>query len=616
MENKSTQTFEYKAEMKQLLQLIIHSLYTHPEVFLRELISNASDALNKLRYLQLTDETILDRGKDLEIKITVDPKEMLFTLSDNGIGMTKEDLTESIGTIARSGTLEFLKKIKEEKKDAGDLIGQFGVGFYSVFMVTDEVSIETRHASQDSKGYRWVSSGEANFSIEEISRQERGTKISFKFKESLKEFADDHKIRQIIKKYSNFAAFPIIVGTDKVNTVEALWRKAEADVKDDERNEFYKFITNDYEDPLAALQVSVEGAGAEFKALLFIPRQAPFDLMRTRQHKTVQLYTNKIMIMDDCKDLLPEYLQFIRGVVDTSELPLNVSREVVQNSSAMTKIKAALTVKIIQWLQKMSLKESEKYLTFYKTFGPLFKTGLNSDFTNRDKLIELLRFESSTQKPEEMTSFKDYVGRMKESQKDLYYLTGDNRAQIEHNPNLEYFKKHDIEVLFLFDPIDVFIIPSISEYDKKQVKAIDKGDIELEAGASPVKKEDDDLSKSLIVLFKDALKDKVEDVKISKRLVDSAVTLVTGDAGMDRQMERMMKMMGQEAPASKRIMEVNVEHPVIRNLSRRYLLNASDDFIKKCIVQLYESAQIMDGELQSKSDYVKRMMEIMEEATK
>ncbi|MBF0594760.1 MAG: molecular chaperone HtpG [Candidatus Omnitrophica bacterium] len=616
METRNAQTFEYKAEMKQLLQLIIHSLYTHPEVFLRELVSNASDAMNKLRYRQLTDDTILDRGKDLEIRIVVDQTEKTMSITDNGIGMTREDLTENIGTIARSGTLEFLKKMKEEKKDAGDLIGQFGVGFYSVFMVTDQVTIETRHADKDSRGYRWVSSGESNFTIEEITKEERGTKISFKFKENVQDFADEHKLRQIIKKYSNFADFPIFIGKDKVNAVEALWRKGEADVKDEERAEFYKFVTNDYEDPLSSLHVSVEGSGAEFKALLFIPRKASFDLMRTKQHKTVQLYTNKIMIMDDCKDLLPEYLQFIRGVVDTSDLPLNVSREVVQTSPAMTKIKAALTGKIIQWLQRMSNKETEKFLTFYKTFGPLFKTGLNSDFTNREKLIELLRFESSTQKAGDLTSFKDYAARMKSTQKDIYYLTGDSREQIEHNPNLEYFKKHDIEVLFLLEPVDVFIIPSIPEYDKKPVKAIDKGDIELDSAEAKDKKEDDDLSKSLVTLFKDTLKDQVEDVKISKRLVDSAVTLVTGNEGMDRQTERMMKMMGHEVPAGKRIMEVNIDHPVVKNLARRYLANASDDMLKKCIVQLYESAQLMDGELNSRADYVKRMMDIMAEATK
>jgi molecular chaperone HtpG len=616
MENNGAQTFEYKAEMKQLLQLIIHSLYTHPEVFLRELVSNASDALNKVRYRQLTDTDILDKGAELAVRITLDPAQKTFTIADTGIGMTREDLVENIGTVARSGTLEFLNKMKQEQKDAGDLIGQFGVGFYSVFMVTEKVTIETRHADAGSKGYRWVSSGEGSYTVEEIEKKDRGTVISFTFKDSAAGFAEEYKIRQIIRKYSNFADFPVYVGADKVNTVEALWRKGEAEVKSEERNEFYKFITNDHEDPLAHLQFSVEGAGAEFKALLFIPRRAPFDLIRARQHKTVQLYMKKIMIMEDCKDLLPEYLQFVRGVVDTGDLPLNVSREVVQSSAVMTKIREALTARIIQWLMRMAGKEAETYLAFYKAFGPLFKMGLNTDFVNRDKLIELLRFETSSLKAGEMSSLKEYTARMPEKQKSIYYMTGDNRAQAQQSPNLEYFTKHSIEVIFLVEPVDVFIVPSIHEYDKKEISPIDKGDIELDAEAATDKKGEDDLSKSLLGLFRETLKDKVEDVRASQRLVDSAVTLVTGDKGMDRQMERMMKMMGQEVGASSRVMEVNTGHPVIRNLSRAYLANPSDDFVKKCIVQLYESAQLIDGELASRSEYVKRMMDIMETATR
>jgi len=616
MAKKDAQTYEYKAEMKQLLDLIVHSLYTHPEIFLRELISNASDALNKVRYLQLTDDSILDKAKELEIVINVDEKQKTFSIKDSGIGMTKGDLIENIGTVARSGTLEFLKKLKEEEKNAGDLIGQFGVGFYSAFMVTDEVTIETRHADKDSKGYKWVSSGEGKYTVEEIDKQERGTKISFTFKDSAKEFTEESRIKQIIKKYSNFADFPIFVGKDKVNTVEALWRKRENEVNGAQRNEFYKFITNDYEDPLSYLHLSIEGAEVEFKALLFIPRKAPFDLIRMQQHKTLQLYSNKIMIMDDCKDLLPEYLQFVRGVVDTSDLPLNVSREIVQSSLVTEKIKAMLTAKIIQWLKKMADEESDKYLEFYKVFAPLFKMGLNSDFSNREELIELLRFETSMLEPKEMSSLKDYVVRMREKQKEIYYIAGDNRKHVEQNPNLEYFKKNSIEVFFLLEPVDVFIIPSITEYEKKPLKAIDKGNIELDADESKRNEEDDNLSKSLVGLFKEVLKDRVEDVKISKRLVDSAVTLVTGDKGIDRQTERLMKMMGQNAPGSKRIMEVNVDHPVIKNLSRKYLADSSNYFIKKCIVQLYESAELIDGELYSKTDYVKRVMEIMEEATK
>ncbi len=379
-------------------------------------------------------------------------------------------------------------------------------------------------------------------------------------------------------------------------------------------NAFYKFISNDWEDPLAHLHLSLEGVGSTFKALLFIPQKDSFDLMRTHDHKTLQLYSNKIMIMEDCKELLPEYLHFLRGVVDTADLSLNVSREMVQSSPVMQKLKTTLTNKVLQWLEKMAKKDTEKYAEFYKVFGRLFKYGVNNDFANRDKIVDLVRFETSLQKEGELSSFKDYVSRMKEDQKEIYYLTGETRAQVENNPNMEYFKKHETEVLFLIDPSDAFIIPSIPEYDGKKVKAIDKGDIDLK---DPEKEEEKDnkLSEALIDLFKETLKDRTEDVKVSKRLVDSAVTLVAKADGADKHTEHLMKMMGQEMPASKRILEVNTDHPVIRNLSKRYIANDKDPMLTKCIVQLFESAQLIDDELSSKNDYVKRMMDIMEEAT-
>ncbi len=608
------ETFEYKAEMKQLLHLIIHSLYTHPEIFLRELISNASDASNKVRYLQMSDDTILDRNKELSIKIEADDKAQTFSIEDSGIGMSRDDLIKNIGMIASSGTLAFLKQVKEEKKDAGDLIGQFGVGFYSAFMVTDEITIETRHADKDSVGLRWTSSGDGSYSIEEIDKSERGTKISFKLKDDFKEFSQEYKIKETIKKYSNFADFSIFIGKEKVNTVEALWIKNKKDIKEEDLNAFYKFVSNDWEDPLAHLHLSLEGVGSTFKALLFIPQKDSFDLMRTQDHKTLQLYSNKVMIMEDCKDLLPEYLHFLRGVVDTADLSLNVSREMVQSSPVMQKLKTTLTSKVLQWLEKMASKETEKYNDFYKVFGRLFKYGVNNDFVNKDKVIDLVRFETSLQKEGELSSFKEYVSRMKEDQQEIYYLTGENRAQVENNPNMEYFKKHETEVLFLIDPSDAFIIPSIQEYDGKKVKAIDKGDIDLK---DPEKEEEKDnkLSEALIDLFKETLKDRTEDVKVSKRLVDSAVTLVAKADGADKHTEHLMKMMGQEMPSSKRILEVNTDHAVIRNLSKRYIANDKDPMLTKCIVQLFESAQLIDDELSSKNDYVKRMMEIMEEAT-
>jgi len=614
-ESPTKETFEYKAEMKQLLNLIVHSLYTHPEIFLRELISNASDASNKLRYLQIADDTIIDRNKELRIQIEVDEKAQTFSIEDSGIGMSHDELIQNIGTIASSGTMAFLEQLKKEKNDVENLIGQFGVGFYSAFMVTDEIVLETRHANKDSVGLRWTSSGDGSYSIEEIEKAERGTQISFKLKDDFKEFSKEYKIKETIKKYSNFADFPIFVGKEKVNTIEPLWTKKKKDLKEEEVNEFYKFIANDWEDPLAYLSLSLEGIGSTFKAMLFIPKKDSFDLMRTQDHKTLQLYANKIMIMEDCKDLLPEYLHFIRGVVDTADLTLNVSREMVQSSPVMQKLKTTLTSKILQWLDKMATKDTEKFNTFYKTFGRLFKYGVNSDFSNREKLIDLLRFETSLQDDGALSSFKDYVSRMGEGQKEIYYLAGEHREQVESNPNMEYFKKNKTEVLFLIDPSDVFIIPSIPEYDGKKIKAIDKGDIDLETSEKEDKKEENKLSKALIDLFKETLKDRTKDVKISKRLVDSAVTLIASADGADKQTEHLMKMMGQEVPQSKRILEVNAEHPVIRNLSKRFIANDKDPMLNKCIVQLFESAQLIDDELSSKAQYVKRMMEIMEEAT-
>ncbi|MBI5207034.1 MAG: molecular chaperone HtpG [Candidatus Firestonebacteria bacterium] len=607
--------YEYKAEMKQLLDIIIHSLYTHPEVFLRELISNASDALNKLKFKKLTDGSIIDPDAELLIKIDIDSKEHTFYIEDNGIGMTEEEIINNIGTVAKSGTLEFVNKLKEENKPVDEnLIGKFGVGFYSVFMVTDEVTIETRYADTNSKGYMWKSKGEGTYTIEEIEKKDRGTKISFKLKDTAKEFAEEYKIKEIINKYSNFADFPIYLKKEKVNTVSALWYKKSSDLKENELNEFYKFITNDFDDPLSHLHISVEGA-VNFKALLFIPNRAPFDFLRIRDIKSINLYSNKILIQDDCKDILPEYLRFTKGVVDTIDLPLNISREVTQKSPVMIKIKNAIIAKILAHLQDMANTEPKKYEQFYKSFGPLMKTGVNSDYSNRDKIIELLRFESTLLKKDELVSLKDYVSRMRENQKEIYYLSGEKRDDLEKNPNLEYFKKNSIEVLLLTEPVDIFIVPTLIEYDKKSIKSIDKADIDL-MPEDKIEKPDDNLSKSLISLFKETLKEKIEDVVISKRLVDSAVTLVVGKNAMDPQIEKMMKMMNKETFGSKKILEINLSHPLIRNLSRIYIADKNSPLLKKCIHQLYDGALFLDGDLTSSTDFIKRMTELMEEATK
>ena len=613
---KKIEEFEYRAEMQQLLHLIIHSLYTHQEIFLRELISNSSDALNKIRFRMLTDKEVLDVDEDLRIKIEIDPKAHSFSLEDSGIGMTKEELVKEIGTVAHSGTLEYLKKIQEEKQSLdGHMIGQFGVGFYSVFMVSDEVVVETRHGDKDSKGFRWKSAG-GKYTIEEIAKKNRGTKISFKLKKDSEEFAEDFRIKQVIKKYSNFVDFPIYVKKEQVNRVTALWQEQKNTVKDEELDEFYKFISNDFNSSLAHLHLSIEGS-ANFKALIFIPETAPPHFFHDDREKSLQLYSNKIFIQDDAKDLLPEYLRFVKGVVDTEDLPLNVSREWTQNSPLMIKVKNVLTSKILGFLKDLSNNNAEKYKKFYQNFGPLFKTGINSDFSNKDKIVELFRFETTKIAEGELASLKDYVGRMKVDQKEIYYLSGDNKDVIKKNPNLEYFKKNDFEVLLLSEPIDVFTVPSINEYDKKKLVSIDKADIDLKEDEKGKKEAlNENLSKSLLSIFKETLGDRVEDVIESKRLVDSPATLVSGKEGMDKQMEKMMKAMNKDFAGSKKILEINTSHQLIKNLSKLNLADSKDTLFRECILQIYDGAVLIDGNLDSPTDYVKRMAEIMEKATK
>ncbi|RMI01691.1 MAG: molecular chaperone HtpG [Calditrichaeota bacterium] len=609
--------YQYQAELKQLLHLIVHSLYTHKDVFLRELISNASDALNKIRFRMLTDKEVLDPEAKLEIRIDVDPEKRTFSIEDTGIGMTKQDLIDRIGTVASSGTLEFLKQMQEsgQKIDA-NLIGQFGVGFYSVFMVTDEVIIETRHADKDSRGYRWKSDGKGTFTIEEIDRPHRGTRIYFVLKEEDKEFAQPERVKQIIRKYSNFVDFPIRVNGEEVNRVQALWHRPKGEIKEEELNEFYKFIANDVENPLGHLHLSIEGA-VSFKALIFIPATAPPLFLRQDTEKTLHLYSHKIFIQDDCQELLPEYLRFVKGVVDTEDLPLNVSRETVQSSPVIAKIRNTLVNKILGFLEDWAKNEPAKYEKFYRNFGPLFKLGVNTDFTHRDRIIELLRFESTATDKGQLTSFKEYVSRMPSEQKEIYYISGETREELERNPNLEYFRKKNIEVLLLTDPVDVFVIPSIGEYEGKPIVSIEKADIDLKAEAEKGEEAlPENLTNSLIEVFKETLGDKVEDVVVSRRLVDSPATLVVGKEGLDPQMEKVMRMMHRDFTASRRILEINPAHPLIKNLSRLNMADSKHPLLRQCILQLYEGALLIDGTLPSPNEFVKRMTEIMVEATK
>jgi molecular chaperone HtpG len=611
MAKKKTQKFEFKAEMRQLLHLIINSLYTNPEVFIRELVSNSSDAINKVRFMQLTGKKLQSEKLPLQIKIEIDEKNQTFSIEDTGVGMTLEDLTEKLGTVASSGTGEFIRQLKESKeKIDGNMIGQFGVGFYSAFMVTDEITVETKHADPDGKAYKWVSDGQGTFEIEEIDRTERGTKISFKLKDEHKEFAQEYRVKQIIKKYSNFVDYPILLGKDEINSRGALWQKQKNEIKEEELNEFYKFVANDFEDPLDHLHLAMEGR-MNFKALLFVPSKAKPNFFRTDDFRSVQLYSNKVFVQDDCKELLPEYLRFIEGVVDSEDLPLNVSREVTQYTPVMNKIKDVLTNKILGMIEYWLESEPEKFKTFYKEFGPLFKSGLNSDFTNRERIIEMLRFQTTKSADDEFVSLKEYTERMPDFQKEIYYISGDNLKDLRRNAKLEYFRKKDVEVILLADPVDAFVVPGIFEYKEKPLKSIEKSDIELgkddEKTENTVDKSDLD---QLISTIKEVVGDSVEDVVASKRLVDSAATLTIGKEGMDSHMERMMKMMDQNAAPSKRLFEINPNHPLIVNLVRIQKTGATDK-VKLLSRQLYESTLLLEGTLESPGDFVSRMTEVL-----
>ncbi len=616
----SVQEFEYKAEMKQLLDLIVHSLYTHPEIFLRELISNASDALSKVRFSALTDQDLLEGEGDPGIRITVDSKELTFVIEDNGIGMSEEELIANLGTVAKSGTLGFMQALKDQQQELdGNLIGQFGVGFYSVFMVTDEVTVETRSAKPGSEGYRWRSSGEGTYTIEKIEKAGRGTTISFRLKEESKEFAEEYRIEHIIKKYSNFVDFPITLGGRQINSVTALWQRSKSELKDEDLNEFYKFVANDFQDPLDYLHFSVEGM-VSFKALLFLPKDAPPELLYRQselENRGPQLYVKKVMIQHECRDLLPEYLRFLVGVVDTEDLSLNVSREIVQSSPVMAKIRQILTGKILGWFEDLAREQPEKFRTFYKAFGPIVKIGLNTDFTNRDKLIELLRFESTKTAPEEYVTLGEYVARMSPDQNEIYFHSGSSRSQLLAHPNLEYFQDRGIEVLLLSDPVDVFVIPSIHEYEKKPLKSIEKADIDFTKAAEKegIEPLPENLLQPVLGLFRDVLGERIEDVVESHRLVNSPVTLVSGKDALDSQMERMMKMMQADMPAAKKILEVNTSHPIIRNLSGMYMANAANPLIGTVILQLYDAALLHEGGLDSTTEFLSRMNELIEAAT-
>ncbi len=612
-ENTATQQFEYKAEMQQLLHLIVNSLYTNQEIFLRELISNASDALNKARFQQLTDHSG-EGHQDLKITITLDSDSCTLSIEDSGIGMTREDLISRLGTIASSGTLAFIEEQKASGKPVdADMIGQFGVGFYSAFMVADEIVLETLHAGEDANPLIWKSDGTGTYAISEGTRNERGTRITLHLKEEAKEFAEETRIRSIIRKYSNFVDFPIHLGSDQVNTLKALWKKRKDEITEEERNEFYKFITGDYTDPFGHLHLQIEGVLC-FEALLFVPEQAPMNLFREERRSDLHLYCSGVFVRDDAEELLPEYLSFVRGVVDTDDLPLNVSREVTQKSPVAQRIRSTLTGKLLGLLEEWATEDAERFEKFFHNFGAVLKTGLWSDFSKRDELLKLMRYPSTHS--ENLTSLQDYVNRMTGGQETIYYLLADSLESARKSPHLEGFARKGIEVLLLPDPIDALTLPNVQKFEEKTFTSVTGADLDLGDDQDSESLPGDDQD-SLLSLFRIQLGDRIQDVTVSRRLVDSAATLVAPKDGVDPQLERMMKSMNPDYEGMKKVLEVNVDHPLMKNILALKSSNENQNtLVEEAIEQVYEGALLLDGNLTEPSAFVARMTRILVDATR
>ncbi|MEA1910448.1 MAG: molecular chaperone HtpG [Spirochaetota bacterium] len=618
---------KFKTEVSQLLHLIIHSMYSHKEIFLRELVSNASDALDKLKYLTLTDDEYKKLKFDPRIDIKFDDgdKKKLI-ISDSGIGMNEDDLDKQLGTIARSGTKNFLNTLSgDEKKDA-NLIGQFGVGFYSCFMVADKVEVLTKKAGEEN-AFLWTSDGENAYSIKEAERETFGTTITLYLNEEGNEYTSRWSLENLIKKYSNHIAFPIFLeyedttwegeGDDKkekkeikveqVNAASALWKKSKSELKEEDYNEFFKTIGHDTDDPLLYLHTKAEGT-LEYTTLFYIPKKAPFDMYQADYKAGVKLYVSRIFITDDEKELMPTYLRFLRGIIDSEDLPLNVSREILQQNKVLTNIKNASVKKVLSELQKLSEGNQEKFIEFIEQYNRPLKEGLYSDFTNREALLELIRFKST--EVEGWTSLASYKERMKEDQKSIYFITGENEDTLRNSPLIEGYKKKGIEVLIMSDEIDEIVIPSIGTYKETELKSVNKS-----GTADDFKSDSDEETEKkvepLIKKIKDALGDKVKDVVVSKRLSDSPSCIVADENDPTVQMQQMLKSMGQDAPEATPILEVNPTHEIVEKLE-----SVTDkDFINDVSFLLLEQAMLMEGaELKKPSEFVKRLNRVLTKA--
>ncbi|MDZ4190670.1 MAG: molecular chaperone HtpG [Pseudomonas sp.] len=622
------ETLGFQTEVKQLLQLMIHSLYSNKEIFLRELISNASDAADKLRFEALAKPELLEGGAELKIRLSFDKDAKTVTLEDNGIGMSREEVIAHLGTIAKSGTADFLKNLSGDQKKDSHLIGQFGVGFYSAFIVADEVEVFSRRAgSPASEGVHWSSKGEGEFEVATVEKAERGTRIVLHLKSGEEEFADGWRLRNIVKKYSDHIALPIELpkehhGEDKpaevewetVNRASALWTRPRTEIKDEEYQEFYKHVGHDFENPLSWSHNKVEGK-LEYTSLLYVPGRAPFDLYHREAPKGLKLYVQRVFIMDQADQFLPLYLRFIKGVVDSNDLSLNVSREILQSGPVIDSMKSALTKRVLDMLEKLAKDKPDDYKTFWKAFGQVLKEGPAEDFANKEKIAGLLRFASTAgEGDEQLVSLADYLGRIKEGQDKIYFLTGESYAQIKNSPHLEVFRKKGIEVLLLTDRIDEWLMSYLTEFDGKQFVDVARGDLDLgELDSEEDKKAQEEVAKAkegLIERLKGALGEQVAEVRVSHRLTDSPAILAIGEQDLGLQMRQILEASGQKVPDAKPIFEFNPAHPLIERLDAE----PDEDRFTDLSHILFDQAALAAGDsLKDPAAYVQRLNKLLVE---
>jgi molecular chaperone HtpG len=630
VETQNKETLGFQTEVKQLLHLMIHSLYSNKEIFLRELISNASDAADKLRFEALAKPELLEGGADLKIRVSFDKDAKTVTLDDNGIGMNREDVITHLGTIAKSGTADFMKHLTGDQKKDSHLIGQFGVGFYSAFIVAEQVEVFSRRAGTSAEeGVYWSSKGEGDFEVANIDKAERGTRIVLHLKSGEEEFADGWRLRNIIKKYSDHIALPIELpkefhGEEKdepaeaewetVNRASALWTRPRTEVKDEEYQEFYKHVGHDFENPLAWSHNKVEGK-LEYTSLLFVPGRAPFDLYQREAPKGLKLYVQRVFIMDQADEFLPLYLRFIKGVVDSNDLSLNVSREILQKDPVIDSMKSALTKRVLDMLDKLAKDKPEDYKNFWKQFGQVLKEGPAEDFANKEKIAVLLRFASTQDASgEQNVSLADYLGRVKEGQDKVYYLTGESYAQVKNSPHLEVFRKKGIEVLLLTDRIDEWLMSYLTEFDGKQFVDVARGDLDLgKLDTEEDKKAQEEIAKAkegLVERLKTALGDEVAEVRVSHRLTDSPAILAIGEQDLGLQMRQILEASGQKVPESKPIFEINPAHPLIEKLDAE----PDEDRFSDLSHVLFDQAALAAGDsLKDPAAYVQRLNKLLVE---